>query len=94
MEEAIINWVYLPVTGQLVEDARLPGVENAYAPGSLCSKCYDELYELLETRFDPDNDEDDRVLTDILNDMSTIQKELAFRMFRLGMRFGLDSRKA
>lgn len=94
MEEALINWVYLTVTGQLVEDAMLPGVENAYATGSLCHKCYNELCELLETRFDPDDDDDAPVLEQILDDMDSIQKELAFRMFRLGMRFGLDSWKA
>ena len=32
MEEALIDWVYSTVTGQLVKDAMLPGVENAYAP--------------------------------------------------------------
>ena len=94
MEEALINWVYMSVTGQLVKDAMVPGVENAYNAGSLCDKCYNEMHELLATRFNSENDEDDRMLTVILNDMSTIQKELCFRMFRLGMRFALDSRNA
>lgn len=94
MEEALIDWVYSTVTGQLVKDAMLPGVENAYAPGSLCEELYSDMYDLLTTRFDPDDDKEGQVLTDILNDMSMIQKDLCFRMFRLGMRFALDSRNA
>ena len=50
MEEALINWVYMSVTGQLVKDAMVPGVENAYNAGSLCDKCYNEMHELLLKR--------------------------------------------
>ena len=93
MEEALIDWVYMSVTGQLVQDAALPGVENAFGPGKRCDTLYSEMYDLLETRFDPENDADDPVLTEILNDMSAIQKDLCFRMFRLGMRFALYALK-
>lgn len=95
MEEELIKWVYLTVLGQISDPYALPGVENAFRSGSLCDRSYGELYDLLLTRFNPDNnDEDDFVMTRILNDMDAIQKDLCFRMFRLGMRFALDSRNA
>ena len=94
MEEALIEIVYRTVAGYVMGTDALPGVENAYAPGSLCEELYSDMYDLLTTRFDPDDDKEGQVLTDILNDMSMIQKDLCFRMFRLGMRFALDSRNA
>ena len=93
MEEALIRIVYDTVAGYVTGPSALPGVENAFAPGAKCERLYDELYDLLATRFDPDNDDDAPVLEQILSHMDGIQKELCFRMFRLGMRFALDSRK-
>ena len=94
MEEALIEIVYRTVAGYVTGTDALPGVENAFAPGALCEQLYDEMYDALATRFDPDDDGDAPVLEGILNDMDAIQKELCFRMFRLGMRFALDSRNA
>lgn len=94
MEDALIGSVYNTMTGFLAEWARLPGVENAFAPGSRCEQLYAQMHDALTTRFDPDDDDDAPVLEGILNDMEAIQKDLCFRMFRLGMRFALDSRNA
>ena len=94
MEEALIKIVYDTVAGYVTGPAAVPGVENAFAPGAPCQLLYGEMYDLLSTRFDPDDDDDAPVLEQILDDMDSIQKELAFRMFRLGMRLGLVSRNA
>jgi hypothetical protein len=94
MEEKLIETVYHTVAGYVTGPAALPGVENAFASGTRCEGLYNEMYDLLATRFDPDDDDDAPVLEQILSHMDGIQKELCFRMFRLGMRFALDSRKA
>lgn len=94
MEEKLIEWVYLTVLGQVSGGYALPGVENAFEGGGACDRIYNEMYDLLATRFDPDDDDDAPVLEQILSDMDAIQKDLCYRMFRLGMRFALDSRKA
>ena len=94
MEEKLIETVYHTVAGYVIGPEALPGVENAFAPGARCERLYDELYDLLATRFDPDDDDDAPVLEQILSNMDGIQKELSFRMFRLRMRFALDSRNA
>lgn len=88
MEEKMIEWVYLTVAGYVSGENALPGVENAFAPGTLCERKYSELYDLLATRFNPDEDSE---MTTILNAMDAIQRDLCSRMFRLGMRFALDA---
>lgn len=94
MEEAMIGWVYHTVTGSEVGAYAVPGVENAFGPDGPCMEQYLRICDLLETKFDPDDDEEGEIREEILVLMGEIQREVSFRMFRLGMRFALDSRNA
>ena len=81
--------IYLSICGEMAEEARVPGVKNAFSPGSLCEKQYQNLrlaYDRLLLRLG-ERDEDKDV-EDIIGCMLSVQQELCCRMFRLGVYFG------
>lgn len=79
--------VYFTLQGESCEP--IPGVEDAFAEGSVCDKCYSEMlgaYARLCDRLGvPDEDEDVEIIIDSLR---TITDELCYRMFFYGAQFG------
>ena len=88
------EWAYESMACFVKDWYRMPGVENAFGTDGPCKEQYLRICDLLETKFDPDDDEEGEIREEILTLMGEIQREVAFRMFRLGMRFALDSRNA
>lgn len=80
MNEQAIEHIYLTVAGLMAEGYEYPGVENAFAPGSLCQVQSDLLYSLLVERLDAD----DETLSAVLEAVDRIQRDIALRMFHLG----------
>ena len=76
--------------GQLRERYRIPGVVNAFAEGSVCSKAYEEMYAAysrLCTRLGVIDEDDDVEI--IINSLMTIEEEIAYYMYRYGAMFGI-----
>ncbi len=79
--------VYFTLQGESCEP--VPGVENAFADGSVCDRCYSEMlqaYARLRDRLGV-QDEDTDVET-IINSLRTITDELCYRMFAYGAQLG------
>lgn len=79
--------VYFTLQGESCEP--LPGVENAFADGTVCDRCYSEMlqaYARLRDRLGV-QDEDADVET-IINSLRTITDELCYRMFAYGAQLG------
>ena len=77
--------VYLTLCGELVEEACVPGVENAFSPGSLCDREYRKLrlaYDRLLQRLGEKGEDSDVEI--MIGSMLIIQQELCTRMFLLG----------
>lgn len=83
--------IYATMLGNMEPGYEIPGIADAFAPGTLCEQKYSELCDMLEAVCDPDTPEGDQAMTDILNTMDAIQKDLCYRMFLLGMKFSRNS---
>ena len=77
--------IYGTLLGELLPEYAVPGIEDAFAPGSFCDKKYAEMrdaYQRLCLRLGVrDEDPDLEIIVDSLTD---IQHCLAEKMFRLG----------
>ncbi len=73
---------YLSLLGELAPEAAVPGVENAFAPGSLCGREYRrmrEAYERLCTRLAVQDEDED--LNTLIDALEAIQKDLCRRTY-------------
>lgn len=89
---SMVEDVYYSLQGELCEP--LPNVENAFAIGSVCDRCYSEMLKAYERICDrlgvQDEDKDVEV---IITSLRTITEELCYRMFAYGAELG-NSEKA
>ena len=89
MEMEFIERVYLTVTGDLVEEYRVPGVEDLFAPGKSCERLYNQMmdaYERLVERLGgKEEDPDAEIMVD-----ATLQlcEKVGYAMYRYGALFG------
>ena len=90
MTERFIDLVYQSVIGELQPDFAIRGIENSFAPGSMCDTAYNDMlcaYARLAERLGVHNEDED--LETILHCMTVIQKEIAYQMYRYGVHFGI-----
>ena len=80
--------IYATLIGVMEEKNRIPGVENAFAPGSYCDKCYEEMMDCRERIQQRLGVEDDEDVEGMVIALESIQTDLCIRMFRLGRQFG------
>lgn len=90
MEQDLTEWAYQSMACGLMEDYRMPGVENAFAEGSYCLQRYGDMRDAYDRLCDRlgvvDEDQD---VEDIINAFMDIQEELCRRMYRYGAQFGM-----
>lgn len=90
MDSEFIENVYASLQGLLVEDARIPGVENLFTPGSPCECWYQDMLDayarLCHRLGSADEDKDVEI---IITALLAIGKELSFRMYEYGAKFGM-----
>ena len=80
-----IDRVYYTVMGEVEEDHAVPGVGNAFSPGSECDRAYQEAYDAyarLRQRLGVTEEDGDVEV--IFDSMMTICREVGRRMYRLG----------
>ena len=83
--------IYDTLRGELLPEYAVPGVENLFAPGSICDREYAEMrhaYERLLERLGQEDEDAD--LEIMVNTMTEIQTHIAREMFLLGVRLGKE----
>ena len=88
MNQEMIDDIYATMTGTMEKAYCVPGVENAFAPGSFCDACYTQMSNCRQRIWDRLGDEDDEDVERMICAMEAIQQELCRRMFEYGIRFG------
>lgn len=91
MRDSFVALVYETLHGVLIPEARVPGVEDAFAPGSRCERLYSAMldaYERLCERLQVDGDEDADVEI-IIQSLMEIEEEMCYRMYVYGAKFGI-----
>ena len=81
--------VYLTLTGELLDEFVIPGVENAFARGSQCDLLYEQIYDAnqrLCARLGQTDDDPDVEL--IINNFFEMNRILCLEMYRYGQIYG------
>ena len=87
-----IETIYMTMSGQLKEEYCFPGVENAFARGAFCMDEYSRMlaaYQRLCKRLGTEDEDADVEV--IIHSLMNIEKELCFRMYYYGAKFGLEA---
>lgn len=89
MNYQFVEDVYETLQGETSPGFMVPGVENAFDEGKKCALLYKEVYDAqrrLEARLDvePYDEDVEKIITSLLD----IQKELCFKMYAYGAKFG------
>ncbi len=88
LQDAFIEQVYKTITGALLEEYRVPGAEDLFAPGRPCCTYYSEMLEAYERLRDrlcvTDEDPDAEIM---INALLAICREVGFEMYRCGALF-------
>ena len=89
--DRFIEDIYSTLSGELAENACVPGVENLYEEGKPCMKWYSEMldaYGRICDRLDvQDEDEDVEI---IINSFLSICQEVGYYMYYYGAEFGRE----
>ena len=89
MFDSKMHWAYETMACHVIKEYRMPGVEDAFADGAFCMERYNEAmdaYERICERLGVvDEDADVEIMRNAFDD---IQRELCYRMYRYGARFG------
>lgn len=90
VNNSFVEDVYESMHGMFESDILVPGVERAFATGEKCEKLYALVYDAerrLEERLGVEAHDKD--VESIINSMTEIQKELCYRMYYYGAKFGM-----
>lgn len=91
MEKRFAEDVYDTLRGLRLPGKEVEGVENLFVPGGECETHYARMldaYERLRIRLGVE-DKDPDVET-IISSLMGIERELSFRMYEYGARFGME----
>lgn len=88
--ERFIDRVYESMVGNLPEACRIPEVEDAFAGGKLCEVWYSEVLEAYQRICDKLGVSDEADAQIIMRSLMDISKELCYRMYQYGARFGMQ----
>ena len=89
MDMSFVEDVYETLQGETNQGFMVPGVENAFEEGKLCNTLYKEIFAAqrrLEERLQVDPYDED--VEKIITAMMDIQRELCFKMYEYGAKFG------
>lgn len=89
MFESKVEWAYATMACFLKEEYKMPGVEDAFTMGSYCESRYRDIWDayarIREKLGVKDEDEDMELIIGAFED---VQRELCFRMYHYGAKFG------
>ena len=90
MKQTLMECAYETMACGVLEAYQMPGVEDAFAPGSYCMDLYTkalDAYARLCNRLGVKDEDNDVEI--IFYSFLQIQKELCYRMYRYGAQFGM-----
>lgn len=90
MNETFIQSVYDTVSGFLVEEAQIPGVENLFQPGKTGHALVEKAYKAYDRIRDRYNVESVAEIEDILDAYEAVCKLVGYKMYEYGAKFGTD----
>ena len=94
MRQDYMEWAYETMACGLMEAYRMPGVENAFSGDDYCLERYGDVLEAYGSLCQRlGTGEDDTDVERIINAFLDIQRELCYRMYRYGARFGMGKSK-
>ena len=88
MDKEFLDWVYLSVTGQLVEGFQCREVENLYADGAPCRQLYGEMISAYWRWCERQGTEEDPDGEIMINSLLRICEITACKMFEYGAAYG------
>lgn len=91
MDDKKLEDIYNTLLGYMQPGYCVPGIRNAFASGTVCSRWQREFYRSklrIEQRLGVDEDED---LDEMRTALEAIQRELCYRMFEYGFQFGKEA---
>ena len=89
MENVMAQRVYDSLSGELLGEYRVPGVEDAFAEGKPCERLYRrvlEAYERLRTRLETVDEDAD--VESIIDDFLAINRIIGLKMYEYGYEHG------
>ena len=85
-------WAYETMACHVIEEYRMPGVEDAFAEGSFCQCRYHDAmdaYDRLRSRLGVQDEDGDVEI--IIQAFEDIQKELCCKMYCCGAKNGVEN---
>lgn len=92
MRQDYMEWAYETMVCGLVEGHRMPGVEHAFSGEDVCMKRYGDAmdaYERLCQRLGVVDEDQD--VESIFRAFMDIERELCYRMYACGAKYGMGS---
>lgn len=93
MTEELEVDIYATLIGVTDEEHRVPGVENAFAPGSYCDRRYQDMLDCRQRLWNRLGSEDDEDVESMIIALESIQTALCIKMFRLGYDLAVRNNK-
>ena len=91
MNRYFIEAVYGTLSGELVEECCVPGVDCIFEDGMLCDMRYSDVYAAYERLRQKLGVADDEDVETIINALMDICHKVGYHMFLYGARFGVES---
>lgn len=92
MEEAFVDCVYNTLIGVLDDAYCIPDVKNEFATGMPCEKMYEDVYNSYQKICEKYGINFDIDVEKIIDSMSQIGRELGYKMYEYGAKFGLQEK--
>lgn len=87
MTSKLENDIYATLIGVIDRKHRVPGVENAFAPGEYCDRMYEKMLDYRERLLLRLGVEEDEDIEGMLVCMNSIEVALCTKMFEYGVKF-------
>ena len=84
MHDDFAQDVYYTLCGHLIPEACVTGVENAFAPGEICDRCYNAAVAARDRLLLRLGVEEDAYMNCIFDELTHIAQELGLKMFVYG----------
>ena len=88
MTDELLDDIYFTLTGQLIPEAEIPGIENAFAEGEECDIILGDIYDARDALLERLGIVgEDRDLEIMVSGYERMLKMIGQKMFLLGMTF-------
>ena len=93
MEESFVQAVYESLSGFLIPEAQVPGVENIFTAGQPAQEKLETIYKTYGKIRDRHHVNAVDEIEDIINAYEDICRIVGYKMYEYGAKFGVDGKK-